>query len=384
MTQPAGFTTPAIRQQLPVKILTPTFYLSPMTLGKDMQAPLQLSLSPNPNLNLPRTLTSGDPSKLLISADPNIPGSSSVTSFAGPIYVQALDSQGTVTLNASIPTFNDASTTVRLLPSGIGLSPESLLSNGQYSTTTQSPKTRILAGFYSVDQTGNVTLSILRAGLGPVMANVTSSNPAVGSIAGSPVRISTDGTQSSVDFTPLSVGATTVSVTQPAGFIDPHGLGAVTFNVTPPGLLANNVVIAKDTFVNADASLQQNVTPPTVNVAVTLTSSDPSRVLLSPDTATAPAASITRMLIAGRSNLGGFYVHALGNSGTVPIRITAPGFADASMNVTLADLAFLFDAATTQNGTPLRAVIQAGLKPRVFGRLYSLPRAQSATRVFRS
>src|SRR5262249_1001597 len=77
VTQPPGFTTPAGRQQLPVRILTPAIGLSSAFVAKNMQVESQLSL-PN-GVNVPVTVTSGDPSRLLVSSDSARIGAVSVT-----------------------------------------------------------------------------------------------------------------------------------------------------------------------------------------------------------------------------------------------------------------------------------------------------------------
>src|SRR5260370_625023 len=130
--------------------------------------------------------------------------------------------------------------------------------------------------------------------------------------------------QAGVDLQPLGIGQTDVSIIQPPGFADS---GKLTFNVTMPGFKTTNVLMGKDTAVTSGITLLDNVQSPTVNATVTITSTDPSRVLFSRDANSTPAATITSPLIAGQRFAGGVMMHALANNGIVPVKITAPGYA---------------------------------------------------------
>src|SRR5581483_1755751 len=157
----------------------------------------------------------------------------------------------------------------------------------------------------------------LRPGLGPVQVDVTSSNGSVGTISNHPVtlRATASATQPSITFTPTAIGQTDIAVIQPAGFVPIPGLSTVTVNVPAPGFAAGSILLGKDLVGQAGVSLASNVVSPLINFPITLTSSDPSRVLLGADAASAPAATLSSVLVAGHSSTGSFYVHALGNSG---------------------------------------------------------------------
>jgi hypothetical protein len=166
-------------------------------------------------------------------------------------------------------------------------------------------------------------------------------------------------TAQSVDFVPLAPGDTEVSVVQPPGFVAPVGLNKVSFHVTAPSFNSTNFVLAKDTMTSLPVQLGGGVQASSTNVNVTVTSGDPSKVLLSTAPDGAPAASITMVLVAGTYQTNPFFVHALGNAGTVPLTMSAAGYADAADTVTLSDLAFSFSAAGLST-TALRAVLQGG------------------------
>ena len=66
------------------------------------------------------------------------------------------------------------------------------------------------------------------------MCTVTSSNPAVGTIVGSPVAFAPgDSFKTTAAFDPAAVGSTTIAVTTPAGFTTPSNSQSITATVNP-------------------------------------------------------------------------------------------------------------------------------------------------------
>jgi hypothetical protein len=370
IVEPPGYSAPAVGTLLTVTITTPTLNVSTYNLANNLQT--SLSVGPLPSIDLPLTVTSSDPSRILVSTSATTVGSASVTvnqSGWNSIYLQALADNGTVTITASMPTFNAGTTSIRLYPTGVGLqaSYSATTQNGQYYSTTQSPPTPLTPAIFAIYATGPSAVNgQLRAGLPAEQVSVTSSNTAVATISGSPFSL---GGQSSVNFTPAGIGQTTISVVQPAGFVPVPGFSSLTLNVTAPNLTANNYVMAKDSFINTQVSLGSSVNAPAANVPVTLTSADPTRILLSPDATTAPTPSITATLIA-RQTYASFYVHAFSNNGTVAINISAPGYTSTTMSILLSDLTFTVYQgspsginATLQNGAQMLAITATLVMP---------------------
>jgi hypothetical protein len=103
-------------------------------------------------------------------------------------------------------------------------------------------------------------------------------------------------------------------------------------------------------------------------VDVKLTSSDPSKLLLSKDAATAGAASII-VNVAQDSSGFTYYVQALAGSGTVEVTASATGYASGSGTVTLTPSGFYlaypnFDFTTTlQSGDTDLRVCSSALDP---------------------
>jgi hypothetical protein len=200
----------------------------------------------------------------------------------------------------------------------------------------------------------------LRPGVGPLQIEVRSSNPAAGTIVGSPARITADSSTASVEFKPSGVGETDVTpALLPPGFSASPLSGKLTFAVSAPGFETVKLLLGKDTTGASSATLLSYVTPPESNVTVTLTSADPSRLLLSRNADSPAGPSLTSTLIAGQRSIGGFLIHALANNGVVPIKITAPGYSDSVLSIALTDTVFSFNASFVSN-SPIRAVVQNG------------------------
>jgi hypothetical protein len=367
VVEPPGFSTPSVRQQFTYTVLTPSLKLSSITMGKDTQTSLSLGVPGGSGYTV--TVTSSDPSRLVLSTDPSVPGSASASlrAGAGGLYAQALDNQGTVKLTASADGYNDANSVITLAGVGIGLSVSNYY-GGSGTTTTQSPKSTVTLGMYMVNvATGKVAGGQpgdrMRPGVDPPTVTVVSSNPSVGRIERSPATFSFSGSGSTttVDFVPLAPGDSDVTPVQPPGYMAASDATKISFHVTQPTFSGNSLLMARDTMASAAVSLGSNVQPPTSNLTVTVTSPDPSRLLLSTSPDAAPSASIARVLVAGKYQTEAFYLHALGNSGSVPLAVTAPGYQDGTITVTLRDLAFAFaqvDGYSTIQ--PVRSVMQNG------------------------
>jgi hypothetical protein len=389
ITQPAGFSAPAIRQQLAVTIQQPTISVYSNTpVGKNLEAPLQTSVAAvGVSQSLPVTVTSSDPSRLLVAPDANTPGSASITvnfSDRNGINLQALDDHGSVTVTVSAPTFNTGTVQVSLAPAGIGISVNvssgypptgSTMQNGQYFTTTQSPNTVMTPAIYIIQANGQPlgANQNVRPGVGPLLVNFTSSNANVGTITNSTLTlVSTNYGQPTTGFAPVGVGKTDITVSQPAGFVPVPGLSTLSFNVTAPGFAPAAFVLGKDMFTQSMVNLPANVSASQTNVTVTLTSSDPTQVLLSADAGSAPGGTLTVTLVAGKTVSSPFYIHALGNSGMVTIAVTASGYADGTINITLADTTFAFS-----NYLPGQTILQSGPKSLTVYPMVVLPNGLS-------
>jgi len=164
-------------------------------------------------------------------------------------------------------------------------------------------------------------------------AAVESTNPAVGAIEQSPGRLDQPGNSGGqVQFRPLSLGRTDVVAVPPPGFIVPvTGFatqnGRIAFHVTLPGWKTEpQPPLPKNSSRAMTLLLPENVRTFTTTVPITIRSSDPARLLVSPDSATPGSAAASMVLPAQSRYAGAFYNRALDNQGSVQLIITAPGF----------------------------------------------------------
>src|SRR5262249_36475233 len=144
------------------------------------------------------------------------------------------------------------------------------------STTTLSRDTSltILSALIVNGQRG--TGEAVRGGL-DVAADVTSSNPAVGTLTISPVHIAGGSNTATTAFHPVGIGTTTLTAGPPPGFSTPTVGAQITATVSAPTFVAANPQVGKD--LELAQNDQINAPAPTGGVAVTITSEDPSRVL---------------------------------------------------------------------------------------------------------
>ena len=339
---PATFSTPA-NPSLNVSIGALAMTLPNVTVGKDLESdPQQITLNgAATNGGLSITLTSNDPSKVVLSTDPNIAGTGSIVlgiptgqTHSQTFYVQGLASSGNVTYTASAPGIPDATGTVALTPSGVIIAGPFGVGAGNFLTVTGGPAATITV--YPVQLTPG-TLSV---GVGQRMrpntsanVNVTSSSTSIGTITTSPITITGGTSSSATSFQPLSQGNTTLSVGIPAGFTAPAQDTTVVANVMKQGIsVTDQVTIGNRLEVSGSLVLAQ--TAPTGGVTVTLTSNDP-KLLLS-NTATGAGASSIAVVVPANSNNANFYLQGAGSAGTATYTASAAGFQGGTGTVTLA------------------------------------------------
>ena len=156
------------------------------TVGKDMEAPCNITLNGTASNLLNLTITSNDPSKLLLSATPEGVGTSSITVVVAPnhsvsstFYVYGLGSSGTPTYSVSAAGFGSTTGAVTLAPSGFIISGPNL--GFDFTTNTASP---VVVSVYSalLTPTGDFSSAQNVAGGLPINVNVTATDiaPAVG------------------------------------------------------------------------------------------------------------------------------------------------------------------------------------------------------------
>jgi hypothetical protein len=349
-TQPSGFSATTSSGYLSgtatVTAPTPTFgYSAATTIGVGLMNPIYGSslggTAPSP---VTATVTSSNPSAVLLSTSPTALGSATLTftNLTNGIpnyYVQGV-AQGTSTITVSAPGVTTASETVTVNPSGVvvynGISINTTSFSGTSNLTLEGAILNSNLTFHSYCGNGAYCL----VGPSPLSIAVTSSNTAVGTITSSPVTIAAGGASVNTSFTPLSTGTTTIALgTQPTGLSATTSSGYVsgTATVTAPtpaftGYTVNGVGL----YEVASGSLGGTAPSP---VTVTVTSSNPSVVLLSTNASTVGSASISFTNIT--NGLPNFYVQGVAQ-GTSTLTISAPGVNNATETVTVYPVGIVF------------------------------------------
>jgi hypothetical protein len=372
LIQPPGFLKPATRQRLVWHVGKPQLraYIN-APVGINTQRQFTIDELPARAKQKPMTITSANPSKLVLSTDPKTLGSGTLTVPAGtPVYAQALDNSGIVYVAASLEDFLDSTTPVQLTGTAILLMPQgstpggSILKDSGAYTTLFSGTTRIDLALALVDPdtgstSGDTNVTFL-PGIDPSIV-VQSTNPAVGTIQGSPVRVEIGGyPRPFVEFLPVGLGDTVVTVVPPPGFTIPVNrtisqYGRIEFHVTlPEWNVPDMLPLGKDTLREMYLSLSENVRNLGTDMPITIQSSDPSRLLISSNSAAPGEPSISIVLQAGYRGFGPIYLHALDHQGVAQVAINALGLAPTRIDVPLTDTVFGFHVDP-------RIVLQAGV-----------------------
>jgi len=241
---PVGFSTPSTLRTRTFNVTSPVINMSTVTVGKDLEVNVGAALgAPAPSYPLQVTITSSDPSKLILSTSATSAGASSIdlTVNSGTVlptfYAQALAGDGSVVqMMASAPGYATSSANVTLRPSGFIIQ---FPSGDPVSTTTLSANTVLVVACGPLAQTtlawAGLGAQAVRGGLSGVQVPILSSIPSVGDIIGSPLVFNGGvSSVSSAQFDPVALGSTLVSVEAPVGFSTPSNLRTRTFNVTAP------------------------------------------------------------------------------------------------------------------------------------------------------
>jgi len=369
VTEPTGYAQPSSSTQIVATVSSQAVtLLSAITLGQDLQTATNASLTaPAPAGNLQVTITSSDPSKLVLSTDPTVAGTGTITvqvpagSTQSPnFYLQGLASSGAVNVQAQAPGFGNGTGTITLVPSGFVL----LTNCGQsgISTTYPSSDTQLSIVATPLDPTtmqanlvnwnggcGFLSNQTLSPGVGPITITVNDAMSAVGTVTTSALTFNTNDAFQNTVFHAASVGTDTLSISAPANFATPSNDQQIAVTVTAAGLFVSVPPVGKNLQSQVSVSLASAAPPG--NEQVTITGADPSKVLLSTDPTVAGSASIGVVVFAGNSVPSvPIYAQALDGTGTVNLTASAPDFGTGSATVQLVPSGFVLSLSGTCAG----------------------------------
>jgi hypothetical protein len=134
--------------------------------------------------------------------------------------------QGTE-LRVTAPGYDQWITTVQIVDSGF------YIATNDFTTTADASNRTIRVYPASLDSLQRVDENQLVRGDTTPSVEVTSSDPSVGAITISPLVFTGADVYVDTQFDPLAVGTTTISITQPAGFLPPAGMTSIMATVEP-------------------------------------------------------------------------------------------------------------------------------------------------------
>ena len=310
------------------------------TVGRNLQVSASLKLTdPAPEEGLEITITSNDPKRLLLARTPHDPGSKSITIKVGghyfetpDFYLHALDDKGFATYTATAHGYTSGRGTVKFGPSAI-LMFAPLQAPLLYTTPGVIQRVGLQATL--IDAAGKPVERQAVAGGSDLQVELETSNPQVGGFEPSmtitiPVGEASVGT----DFKPAGVGNATLSLKNPPGFRTPKQFATVKARVALPGIgVAGEIFVGKDLQVPGLILLGQPA--PEGGLEITLTSSDPKRLVLS-DSETKLGTGTLKIRIGASLARTQYYIQGLGDEGTVTYTASAPGYRDRVAPVYLA------------------------------------------------
>jgi parallel beta-helix repeat protein len=334
----SGFATAT----LPITATTTTL----ITLGSGSVAPgLDTSLA----LSIGIAAPAGGVTIALTSSDPSIAAVVTPTMFIP---------EGLQIAAANPVVHGVAIGAAQITASAVGLAPDTAPVSVTVSIAFSPGQLTVVEG-----QTINATLTVSSpAPPGGLTFTTTSINPAIATVPGS-AHIDAGTTSIQVAVTGVVIGTTSVRASAPG--ITDATIG-VTVIAAPPINIAG-ATIGKDLQAMLGGTL--SAAAPAGNLQVTMTSLDPTKLLLATSDSAAGAASITVQVDAGQTVIPSFFAQALAGAGSVQVRTTAPGYAAGTTTIALVPSGFSFGIGTgdittsTFSGNTTVSVIAAQLNP---------------------
>jgi hypothetical protein len=342
-----NFSTPASARSVTATVSTPAISFGGQTIGRDLQVQTSLSLqAPAPTGGVQVTVTSAEPSRVLLATSATGQGSNQITlpvnagasSSSTPIFIQALDGTGTVQVTASAPGYASQVATMTLAPSGFVISP---FQTGNFTTTTFSPNTTIQLAPALLNTSLNfVTTQTVRSGLTQITVPLTAvdrpGSSGVGTIVGSPAVFNGGDTFKNLQFDPAAAGLSDIQVGTPTGFnfSTPANARVVTATVTAPAITFGSTTFGVGQNLQGPVSISLAATPPNpVTVTVTV-SSTAVATIVSSTTPTVEGSNTVTFTNVSSTFVGTILVQGRAASGTTTVTAQAAGFADGTMTVT--------------------------------------------------
>lgn len=305
------------------------------------------------------TVTSDDPSRLLLSAAPDRAGSASISVKVQPHFIdsaefciQGMADSGTVTYTVSAGSMGTAKGTVTLAPSAILIVGPSRVP--KFPTTPGGSPAKITIVSAALDSSHKVAGEQQIAGGLNLDITLANSNPTAGKLGVSKLTLGGGLSTATTFFKPAAEGDTSIAPVQPPGFTASAEFASVIMAVAKPGLApVGEVFLGKDLQVTAVLCLGEAAPPG--GLKVTMTSPDGSKLLLSTQEDQVGSPSVTLTVPAGQL-VATYYLQGIGDSGIVTYDAAAPGFRSSTARVELTRSGFI--VAYERYGPPDEAAVR--------------------------
>lgn len=356
LATPSGYYTPANEPiQIVATVTAPALAINAgggsNIVGNNLLSNGNVSLGAAPPSNETLTITSSDSTHFLLSTDPTKVGTASISlqltagsNGVPQFYVEGQNYSGTgavtATVTASAAGYSDGTATLSLYPTGL-----SYLSSSPLNTTTFSAATTLTV-YAVLLNPGTLTYYTYGYTVGPQAAggipvSITSSNPGVGTLGGSPSTIPVGSyyTQA-ISFHPGAAGTTNLNILTPTEYYTPANQPVQTVaTVTAPALsiaVNGSNIVGNNTISAGSVTL---AAAPASAETLTITSSDPTHFLVTADPTKVGTASITLQLTSGSTTVPAFYVEGQNYSGsgtiTTTLTASAAGYTNGTVAVSL-------------------------------------------------
>ncbi len=329
--------------RLRLRIVPARATLAPVIVGAHLVASASLSIEsrqierPLPPARI--RLTSSAPNVLRLAPSQGVLGQESIeispTQAQTNYFVHGI-STGNATITAEFVGGESTTLPVVVLPTAVRFANVSSPLMAEFSAGQTSVGVQIVPldpirlvpfteSFSQVSQTLRPGLETLLVDLVVEPAGIVTPNPAR-------LSFSPGSTSASLVLRHVAPGRTQVSIVQPPGFTTPAvGLASLTVELNATRLIFSNPpLLGRDTLSSISLNTSENRSSPQ---PVTLTSSDPARLLLSTSSTQVGAAQITLSPNTGSQ----IFLHGLASSGTATVTAQAPGLMPATQTITFSE-----------------------------------------------
>ena len=185
----------------------------------------------------------------------------------------------------------------------------------------------------------------LRPGAAPISVQISLTNSSVGSVSPGQLTFNPGDTQQALTFQPLASGSTLLSLSVPPGFADPLNLRQELIDVSPVRFgFSTSLSVGKDLWKTTSLTLPSAAGAP---LTATITSSDPTRLLLYDSSSASANGSLQVTVPTGAYNSASFGLIGLDSGGSVTITVSAPPLAPVTYSVALNPTGFVFSQSAS-------------------------------------